>query len=60
MAEKIDLNNYQPIVGILGDCYRPIPKDGASTTPKTVIPPKGGTGARTIQLRPINVNADKK
>jgi hypothetical protein len=47
-------NNWEHIPG---DCYRPIPKDG---DPKVFMPPQGGTGARTIQVKPVGGKTEAK
>ncbi|GMO36610.1 MAG: hypothetical protein Ta2B_16570 [Termitinemataceae bacterium] len=45
--------SYQPIM--VGDSYRPIPENAEQT--KSFIPPSGGTGARTIQIKAVNPSA---
>jgi len=54
---KIKRFSYQP--QLAGDSYQPIPRDGA---PKVFVPvpPQGGTGARTIQAKPIGGGTTKK
>ncbi len=47
-------DSYQPIPG---DSYRPIP---TGNTSQKFIPPKGGTGARIINVKVVDVNSEKK
>lgn len=47
-------DSYQPIPG---DSYRPIPTANSS---QNIILPKGGTGARIIDLKVVTVNSEKK
>jgi hypothetical protein len=52
-------NSYQPTIACVGDSYQPIPKDTA-TVSKSLVPPKGGTAARVIQLKTVTPGTDKK
>jgi hypothetical protein len=47
-----------PATHLVGNSYQPLPPQGA--LPKSFTPPKGGTGARTIALKTVNVPVDKK
>ena len=61
MSDKAMLKSYQPVsTNLVGNSYQPTPSAGASSTPKAVIPPKGGTGARTLHLKPVSTTAGKK
>jgi hypothetical protein len=43
---------------LAGNCYQPLLPQGG--LPKSFTPPKGGTGARTIELKTVSVPVDKK
>ncbi|MDR0606647.1 MAG: hypothetical protein LBG80_20440 [Bacteroidales bacterium] len=49
---------YTPDMHLVGDSYQPIPPQGVLA--KSFTPPKGGTGARTIELKTVNIPMDKK
>jgi len=49
--------SYQPAVQTHGICYQPIP-NGA--IPTTFLPPKGGTGARTVKIKTVSIKTEKK
>jgi len=50
--------SYQPTVVTAGDSYQPVPpKDNI---PKTFLPPKGGTGARVVELKTVSIKTEKK
>ena len=49
--------SYQPTVVPLGESYQPVPK---GSIPKTFLPPKGGTGACTVELKTVNVKTEEK
>jgi hypothetical protein len=49
--------SYQPTVVTIGDCYKPVPK---GNIPKTIIPPRGGTGACVIELKTVSIKKKKK
>lgn len=49
--------NYQP--SLVGDSYQPIPEEGVQNLPKVFIPPSGGTGARTIQIKAIETDKEQ-
>jgi hypothetical protein len=51
--------SYQPTIACVEDSYQPIPKETA-TVPKSLVPPKGGTAARIIQLKTVTPRTDKK
>jgi hypothetical protein len=50
--------SYQPT--IVGNSYRPILREGESV--KSFVPPKGGTGARILELKTVtpSVASQKK
>lgn len=50
-------HGYTPATHFIGDCYQPIPPQGA--LPKSLTPPKGGTGARTFDLKTVRTAIDK-
>ncbi len=43
-------DSYQPIIA--GDSYRPVPETEEQI--KSFVPPAGGTGARTIQIKTLS------
>ena len=60
MSDKSDnvlRKSYQPTVLTLGNCYQPVL---TGNVPKNIIPPKGGTGARNVQLKVATVSTEKK
>jgi len=48
--------SYQPVVHV-GDSYQPIPQ---GAIPTTFLPPKGGTGVRTVEIKTVSIKAEKK
>jgi hypothetical protein len=52
-------NEYQPR-HLVGDGYQPIAMKTETGVRAPIVPPTGGTGARTIQLKPIILNADPR
>jgi hypothetical protein len=51
-------NGYQ--TSLIGDSYQPIPEKGMQNEAPIFVPPSGGTGARTIQVKEIISKAEKK
>jgi len=49
--------SYQPTVVPLGESYQPVLK---GTSPKTFLPPKGGTGARVVELKTVSTKTEKE
>ena len=49
--------SYQPTVVPLGESYQPVPK---GNIPKTFLPPKGGTGARVVELKTVSTKTEKE
>jgi hypothetical protein len=45
---------------LVGDSYQPIPEKGMESVPRAFVPPSGGTGARTIQVKTISSDKEKK
>ena len=60
MSDKKDnvLNeSYRPTILQIGNSYKPI---RTGNIPKKIIPPKGGTGARIIELKVVTGSTEQK
>ena len=49
--------SYQPTTLHIGNSYQPVLIGNA---PKNIVPPKGGTGARSVVLKVVTANSEKK
>jgi hypothetical protein len=56
-TDNVLKKSYQPTVVPFGESYKPVPN---GSIPKTFIPPKGGTGACSVEIKTVNINTEKK
>ncbi|MDR1747875.1 MAG: hypothetical protein LBR47_02315 [Spirochaetaceae bacterium] len=54
--DKVVRKSYQPVLSA-GDSYQPVL---SGKEPQKFVPPKGGTGARNVELKVVTVNTEKK
>ena len=60
MSDKKDTvlrKNYQPTASQNGSSYQPVLN---GNVPQNFVPPKGGTGVRSIELKVVTVSTEKK